>query len=186
MLYDPYERVHADAFLVVTPGSITLNAANASIINQITTRRNDFPKPIEIYRAVDIFGKNVVSTEGSVWRQHRKITSPPFTEKNNHLVWRESIHQAKSMLREWVVRTGSEAPTVQHVGTDIMRLSLHIISRAGFGVRLLWPHQEADKRAQGQETKLPPGHKMAYKDALEHLLENLVWVMLLPRWLLGK
>ena len=89
------------------------------------------------------------------------------------------------MVHEWLARTGTDSPTIEHVGTDTMRLSLHIISRAGFGVRLLWPHEEAEKRARGEETELAPGHKMAYKDALEHLLENLVWVMLLPRWVLG-
>lgn len=90
------------------------------------------------------------------------------------------------MVHEWLARTRSDSPTIEHVGTDTMRLSLHIISRAGFGVRLLWPHEEEEKRSKGEETRLPPGHEMAYKDALEHLLENLVWVMLLPRWLLGE
>lgn len=63
-----------------------LHVADAEAIAQITTRRNDFPKPIGMYSSIDLFGKNVVSTEGAFWRHHRKITSPPFTEKNNHLV----------------------------------------------------------------------------------------------------
>jgi cytochrome P450 len=88
---------------------------------------------------VDLFGKNVVSTEGGVWRQHRKITSPPFTEKNNHLVWAESLHQAQSMVESWVGIDGARNKTIGKVADDTMRLSLHVISRAGFGVRLLWP-----------------------------------------------
>ena len=35
---------------------------DAEAVNQITTRRNDFPKPTEFYGSVDLFGKNVVST----------------------------------------------------------------------------------------------------------------------------
>jgi len=195
-LHAPFKKIGTDIFLTVSPGGNMLWCANASAITQITTRRNDFPKPIEIYGSVDLFGKNVVSTEGGVWRQHRKITSPPFTEKNNHLVWAESLHQAQSMVESWVGIDGARNKTIGKVADDTMRLSLHVISRAGFGVRLLWPGIEdttakTDKRAEvpgaGQQTSIdvPVGHTMSYTDALGSLLHNILWVMLLPRWLLG-
>ena len=82
---------YGDMFLIVSPGRNQLQVANAEAIDQITTRRNDFPKPLEFYGAVDIFGKNVVTTEGALWRYHRKITSPSFNERNNRLVWDESL-----------------------------------------------------------------------------------------------
>lgn len=156
--------------------------ADAEAVTQICTRRNDFPKPIEMYGSVDLFGKNVVSTEGSIWRHHRKITSPPFTEKNNYQVWLESLHQGSSMLTSWI-RQGTDSKTkVSDVGADTMRLSLHVISRAGFGVRLLWPHEELEQ--SGQAGAIPEGHTMTYKDALSTLLENILSVMLIPRWFL--
>ena len=74
--------------MTVSPGGILLFTADADVITEMVgTRRNDFPKPSHFYRSVNIYGKNVVSSEGALWRQHRRITSPPFTEKNNHLVW---------------------------------------------------------------------------------------------------
>jgi hypothetical protein len=84
--YSIFERVGHDTFLVVAPGGTVLWTCDPPVISQITTRRNDFPKPTHIYQSLDIYGKNVVSTEGQYWRQHRKATSPPFTEANNHLV----------------------------------------------------------------------------------------------------
>lgn len=126
-----------------------------------------------------LFGKSVVSTEGANWRHHRKITSPPFTEKNNHLVWLESLHQAESMMTGWMAKGTKDSGTVWNVATEAMRLSLHVISQAGFGVRLHWPHE-------GKETIIPRGHKLSYKDALETLLHNLIPIILTPRWMLSR
>lgn len=196
-LHAPFRKVGADAFLTVSPGGNMLWCADAGAISQITTRRNDFPKPIEIYGSIDLFGKNVVSTEGAVWRHHRKITSPPFTEKNNHLVWAESLHQARCMLKSWVGPDGAANKTVWRVADDTMRLSLHVISRAGFGVRLLWPGVEDTEKVNGHAKGLegaqqdlaagvPPGHSMSYTDALGTLLHNILWVLLLPNWLISE
>jgi len=84
--HELFAKHGSDTLLLVAPGQNTMFVADPDVITQITNRRNDFPKPTQMYKAVDIFGKNVVSTEGSVWRQHRKITSVPFTEANNRLV----------------------------------------------------------------------------------------------------
>ena len=43
----------------------------------------------------------MLTTEGAEWRLHRKITSRPFSEKNNQLVHDESIRQATQMMASW-------------------------------------------------------------------------------------
>ena len=187
--YNSFKRLNSDIFLLVSPGANHLFVADPQVISQIVTRRNDFPKPIEMYQSIDLFGKNVVSTEGSIWRRHRKITAPPFTEKNNYLVWTESLHQAQSMLVSWVGHDGNNERTISTLAQDAMRLTLNVISRAGFGVQLKWPHEEEaqDVLKEGGaigNAQIPRGHTMPYKDALSTLLENLVWVILMPRWLL--
>ena len=176
-LYDSFKDIGCDVWISVSPGANTLQVADAEAVSQITTRRNDFPKPTHIYRSVDLFGKNVVSTEGAYWRHHRKITSPPFTEKNNHLVWFESLHQAQSMMDGWLPNGKEESGPLKDIATQAMRLSLHVISRAGFGVRLEWPHEEV-------KAHVPEGHTLTYKEALERLLENIIVVMLTPKWIL--
>lgn len=198
-LYAPFSAIGSDTFMTVAPGGIIMWVADASAISQITTRRNDFPKPIHMYGSIDVYGKNVVTTEGQVWRQHRKITSPPFTERNNHLVWAESIHQAQAMLRSWVGEKRDGAKTNSKVADDTMRLSLHVISRAGFGVRLLWPGIEDAEPTEtaSKEARIPggvatscigvgTGHTLSYTDALGSLLHSIVVVMLMPRFLLSE
>ena len=171
-----------------------LHTADPAVISQITTRRNDFPKPTAIYQSVDIYGKNVVSTEGAVWRQHRKATSPPFTEKNNHLVWSESIDQASDMLASWTGPDGKGNLTVDRVMDDTMRLSLYVISRAGFGRKLEWPSIDMktdvdvnyvdNSKIQNGETDRDRGHSMSYTYAIHCLLDNILMQLLMPRWLL--
>ena len=175
--YDTFKEGGGDMLLIVSPGELQLLVADADCLSQMTTRRNDFPKPTERYESVDIFGKNVVSTEGAYWRHHRKITSPPFTEKNNYLVWQESLHQAQSMMAGWMGKNPENSGPLKTIASEAMRLSLHVISRAGFGVRLGWPHEETDE-------ELPEGHTLSYKDALSGLLENIIVVMLTPSLML--
>jgi len=83
------------------------------------------------------------------------------------------------MLTSWVGPSGDSQKTVHQIAEDTMRLSLHVISRAGFGRSLKWPHEEAG-------VKVPEGHTLSYKDALHNLLENIIQVMLMPRVLLCK
>lgn len=184
MLYSQYDHTESKTYLIVCPTAITGWTANAEAINQITTRRNDYPKPTHIYRSLDVYGKNLVSSEGHIWRRHRKAASPPFTEKNNHLVWNESIHQTESMIKSWTGMDGNNSRTIATVASDCMLLSLHVISKAGFGIRLLWPGIESDSEDSSQG--LGPGHKLSYTDALEGLLHNILLVVGLPHILLRE
>lgn len=190
--YTPYEK-HGDTFITVSPGGNILMTADASVISQITTRRNDFPKPIQMYGSLEIYGKNVVTTEGPEWRHHRKITSPSFAEKNNHMVWMESLHQAQAMIKGWMGQSSDRSQTVNSIAEDAMTLSLHIISRAGFGVRSSWsgagdadPQEKDDESAKhASSTIIDKGHTMSYDNALSSLLDNIIFIILLPKSLLS-
>ena len=183
-----FKSVGHDTFLTVAPDGITMFTCEPAVISSITTRRNDFPKPTHIYRSLDIYGKNVVSTEGQMWRHHRKATSPPFTEANNHLVWAETIDQAQKMVNSWVGKT------VDRVMDDTMRLSLHVISRAGFGRRLEWPQEggaenvdqtyDDPSKIRNEQQEAEEGHTMSYTYAIHCLLDNILFQFLLPRWML--
>lgn len=128
----PFKKFGTDTFLIVAPGGNVLNTADAHVIAQILARGTDFPKPVAIYKQIDIYGKNVISSEGNAWRHHRKLTRPAFSEKNNQLVWKESLELSKVMIsRLQGLSTGSS--TVVNVGEDIMRLSLDVLGRAGLG-----------------------------------------------------
>jgi cytochrome P450 len=131
----------------------------------------------------------VITTEGGEWKQHRKISSPSFNESNNALVFAEACTQAQGMVRKWTTNPGNS--TIKEVPKDVMRLTLYIISRVGFGVRLLWPGEKPHEKESAQDTAFsssepPEGHTMSYETSLDTLLTNLTWVIIFPTWLISK
>ncbi|KAL8740699.1 MAG: hypothetical protein Q9190_006629 [Brigantiaea leucoxantha] len=195
--YTTFERLGSDTIMVASPGKNFLSTADASAISQIVARKNDFPKPLALYGSLNIYGKNVVSTEGQAWRHHRKIVSPPFNEKNNRMVWLESLRQAQDMVSGWMGGMVESSATITTVSHDAMRFSLHVISCAGFGVNLRWPGCEDEDQPQLEkaskadtivgkpaETQFREEHAMPYTTALASLLHNLIPILLLPRILL--
>ena len=187
--HEPFEKVGCDVFIVASVTRLTAFVADAEAVTQITTRRNDFPKPLEMYGALDIYGKNLVSTEGSDWRMHRKLTAPSFGEKNNQLVFTEAIHHAGSLLSLWTGPEGQGNKTVQDPAVATMSFALFVISSAGFDVRVNWPHEEQSRAAsvKSDETKSmlignerPAGHKMTYREAISELLHNIMWTQIIP------
>ena len=191
--HDPFRKHGSDTLLLVAPGKCELKTADAAVISQITSRRSDFPKPLEVYGSLMLYGANVVTTEGPIWRAHRKITSPSFSEKNLHMVWDESIFQAQSMMNSWI-EAGSKSSVVTTLGEGCMRLSLHIISHAGFGQRLQWPtkHEATENSEKAQmdgainSDRASKEHTLSYSDTLIALLENVIWILLVPKPVLSK
>jgi hypothetical protein len=201
-----HAETSVDTFLTVGPWGHFLISADPAVITQITTRRNDFPKPLWIYEGIAMYGPNVVTSEGKEWRRHRKVVAAPFGEKNNRLVWRESIFQAGEMIRHWREGRGSgkhQSPAAQSaasqqngkswstllgdVGHDAMRLSLYVISRAGFDIRCDWPGKDStsdNDEGTFNATEVKNGHKMSYVDSLESLLSRLITLFIFnPSWI---
>jgi len=85
---------------------------DADAIVEVATNPHRYPKDTKLYshlclfvtndsEVLDIYGRNVVTLEGPEWRLHRKITSRPFSEKNNQLVHSETVRQANEMMASW-------------------------------------------------------------------------------------
>ncbi|KAF2687799.1 cytochrome P450 [Lentithecium fluviatile CBS 122367] len=192
--HSPFKKLGSDVFITASPSRLTAFVADAEVITQITTRRNDFPKPLEMYSRLDIYGNNLVATEGSDWRKHRKLTAPSFGERNNQLVFTETLHNTRSLLRLWNGPDGLQSKTLQDAATDTMRWALYIISRAGFNVRVNWAHEEeeedlgesANSDAIHMGSHVPPGHEMSYREALSELLHNIMWTQIGPPEYLRK
>jgi len=60
---------------------------------------------------LNVYGKNVVSTEGAEWRLHRKVTTRPFSEKNNLLVHEEAVRQTTQMMAAWTSKANTNSGT---------------------------------------------------------------------------
>jgi hypothetical protein len=92
-----FEHVSSDAFLLVHPGGLQLCVADAAIIYEILQRRCDFRRNMDEMAVLNVYGKNLSTTDDQEWQRHRKMTGVTFTEKNNELVWTQSLSQAKGM-----------------------------------------------------------------------------------------
>ena len=191
MLLDkPFARF-GEAYLVVSPTDIMFTTNNAEAIHQITQRREHFPKNVALYSILAQFGANLLTTEGAIWKAHRKATSASFNEKNAALVFIEAIRQARSMCEKWMAGDENTSKTITTVDQDTMRFALNIIGYVGFGMRLIWPGQElpADLDASARKYgSLEPaeGHTMSFTDSVAILLERILALLLLPTWLLSK
>ncbi|KAK2045945.1 cytochrome P450 [Colletotrichum somersetense] len=184
----PFARI-GETFMIISPFQILIVTNSAEAIHQITQQREKFPKLIETYAILKQFGDNVLTTEGAVWRMHRKVTSATFNEKNAALVFGESIKQALGMVQKWLGPDGKNRQTVKTLDHDTMRLALNIIGYVGFGMRLVWPGQALP---EGTDPKLQkyssleaaPGHTMSFSDAIAVMLEHILVLLLVPHKLL--
>ena len=104
--------------------------------------------------------------EGVEWQRQRKITSGPFNEQNSNLVWSESTRQAQEVLEYWTSQETPITDTAKHVRT----LSLHILSSAGF--KKSYSFQKSSEAPK-------PGHKFNYRDALAHILDHIMLILVL-------
>jgi cytochrome P450 len=124
-------------------------------VKQIVSSHKLYPKGLRIWKATDVFGPHIASTEGSMWRLHRRIASPTFSERNTLLVHEQTVKYCLEMFSEWeqLRRVNQDSgPVVVDVHGASTKLALHIISAAGFGMDIPW--------ADGDQ--IPEGHKLSF------------------------
>lgn len=164
---------------------------DAEVTQEIFNHRERFPKNVVQYTVLNLFGKNLVSTEGPEWRAHRKVASPGFSEHNNRLMFQESINQAYGMIGHWF-KDGNEksTKTIKTLPQDTMRVTLNALSSVAFGVRLLWPEEAEPKEVVKGMILYPDrpteGHSMSLQASLEKLIHNLFFILVMPKWILRK
>ncbi|KAI1078596.1 cytochrome P450 [Whalleya microplaca] len=93
-----------------------------------------------------IFVSGPCRAEGQQWKTQRRIATRCFNEQNNEIVWSEAITLA-----------------------DLRTLSLHILSRAGFG--------KSFKFEGHDERKSSVSPSSSYKESLQTILENCVLIL---------
>ncbi|KAI0402397.1 cytochrome P450 [Xylaria palmicola] len=159
-----------DAFIMVTPGRNWLYVANPAALMDIFCRRIDFPRCLELTEILNVFGPNILTVDGPQWKMQRKMTASCFNEPNNEIVWSETLLLAKDMLSYWISKK-----SIASVAQDTRTLSLHVLSRAGFGKSFKFQSQDASSESSPS---------ISYKDSLQLILENCVLIMALgPKFL---
>lgn len=110
---------------------------------------------------------------GPDWQRQRKVTSAPFNDQNNRLVWIEALRQADEILQFWK----SLKEPITRTDKDTRTFSLHVLSGAGFGKS--YSFQRSTEQPK-------PGHTFNYRDSLSIVLENCLLILVLGPKLLSK
>ncbi|KZP12182.1 cytochrome P450 [Athelia psychrophila] len=171
-----YEKCGSDVLTVISalPHSATqILVADADIIKEITSYRHRFPKPIEQYKVLTFFGGNIVASEGEEWKKFRKIAAPAFSDRNNKLVWDETVLIIEDLFENgW---GSQEKISLDHAVNVTIQIALSVISVAGFGRRVPWK----------QDKFIPAGHQMTYQESL-HIVSSRVFLkIIVPQWAMG-
>jgi len=174
--FKPFQEIGWDALTRVTlfpTTQVFVILADPVAIKEVTTYRARFPKPVYQYKVLQFFGSNIVASEGDEWKRYRKVSAPAFSERNNKLVWDETV---KIML-DMFDNVWNRAPeiTVDHCVDITLPIALFVIGVAGFGRRITW----------NDDLKIPDGHKMTFKDSLHIVSTDVFFKLIFPRWALG-
>ncbi|TPR05238.1 Fungal specific transcription factor domain family protein [Aspergillus niger] len=187
---------YGKVYILVNPRGVFCSVADASVVCQIVNARQDFPKPVKLYRILDMYGPNVVTCEDKEWSHHRRYTATTFHEKNNALVWEESIQQTQDMIAQWAEASPLDSTrgsgfTVESTRDDIHKLTLNVLSGAGFGVKApfkLLP-QESLKNPEDifRDSPTPPtGFDFTFRSVVAYMNLHIPTMALannmLPKW----
>ncbi|OQU94990.1 hypothetical protein CLAIMM_01262 [Cladophialophora immunda] len=171
---------YGDGFVVVTPAECQLVVGDVDASVDVLQRWKDFTKSSAISAPFALFGPSVLSVEGETWQRHRRITTPPFNERNSALVWSEAARQARDMLTVWISAGPGKAGTIRD---DTNTLALNVLSGAGFG-----RPQPFDSRYRKPEA----GYEFSFLEAIHILMDSLFTTVVMksaanaPAWLLPR
>lgn len=124
---------------------------------------------------LDIFGPSIATATGQSWKTQRRIATRCFNEQSNEIVWSEALTLADDMLCYW-----SSKPEVASAAHDLRTLSLHVLSRAGFGKSFKF--QGHDERGKSGDVDLSTN----YKESLQIVVENLILIIALGTSFIAK
>ncbi|OAX30733.1 cytochrome P450, partial [Rhizopogon vinicolor AM-OR11-026] len=135
--------------------------------------RGRFPKHLSQYAVLTIFGNNIIVSEGDEWKRYHKVVARAFSERNNRLVWNVTTQIILELFD--TVWTGKDEVVVDHAVDLTLPMASFVIGAAGFGRHISWK----------DDSVIPPGHQLTFKDALLTTSHDLFIKLLVPRWAMG-
>lgn len=152
------------AFMLVSPGGNWLCVSDASVFTEVLHRRSDFRRNMEQFAVLNVYGKNLSTTDDEEWQKHRKVTAITFTEKNNELVWQQSLSQARGMLEYWLKRQ-----PVNTIADDTKVFTLNVLAAAIFNKS--YPFRGAAEPKEHVDTH---DDSYQYRASLGRILANII------------
>ncbi|KAF2014342.1 cytochrome P450 monooxygenase-like protein, partial [Aaosphaeria arxii CBS 175.79] len=169
-------KAHEDfgpAFFLASPGGNYLYICDPDAVQDILQRKSDFQRDIVRMSILNVYGKNISTTEDAEWQIHRKATAAAFTEANNETVWKEALEQAREM-REFWMETPKKAVTT--ISKDTRTFTLNVLAAALFSKRYPFKSFQAESGTRDLKDYTDPS--MQYRDSLSRILRNIFLIFL--------
>ncbi|TRM69322.1 cytochrome P450 [Schizophyllum amplum] len=174
--FDLFQQYDCDVIARVSywpKAGATIHIANAETLKLASWARQRFPKDIEVYAALQIFGNNIVASEYDEWKFHRRIAAPAFSDRNNNLVWAKTVDTVNGLMSD--VWKNEKEVHVDNLLDLALSSALFVIGGAAFGRTISWLDEET----------VAPGHKMSFKDAMVCVSTDVTIYMISPNWMPG-
>ncbi|WVF68252.1 hypothetical protein IAT40_003017 [Kwoniella sp. CBS 6097] len=171
-----YERARSD--LIALPSLMSAHMAyltSSPRLSHIVSQNLDaFHKPTYLgrYTSMNIFGNTLLSAEdGDEHRRHATMIKRCFNERSMETVWKAMRWSLATMLTEEAEGPGNHG-LIEDVRETMVKLTLLVIGRAGYGVDFPWTINETTEE------------NMPFAEAL-HIVEKSVMLQLLvPPWIM--
>ncbi|KAJ4345695.1 uncharacterized protein N0V89_011830 [Didymosphaeria variabile] len=162
-------------YLVVTPSNtLELFVEDGEIATAILTRRREFEQDEVSRKIMNQFGPSLAGSVGEGWSRQRRLIAPMLNERIMETVWTESQQQAHQMMSHI---TDAEGGTTSGTVTGLRKIAFNILSTIGYGMPTKW---SAETKKAGK------GEKMDFMEALLHLVDGLILLVLFPPRLLKQ
>ncbi|ORY08614.1 cytochrome P450 [Clohesyomyces aquaticus] len=158
------------------PGNL-LWTCDPVIIKQLFTLPN-VQVPVKMLKLYDIWGPTIGSVEGEEWKTHRKVVTYGLNPSTQLSVWKESIHQTRTLIDRWA--DDGSVLTVAKYWTS--RLALHVIASIFFDMKLDWREYTAQDKASNLLSEC--GCRISFESALFTVLARMGLIFMVPRFLL--
>lgn len=161
-------------YTLATSGRLELWTYDAEFSKEICARPKDF-RQFDIGNIVlNIFGDNVLTSDGSDWSRHRRVVAGAVTERVSSVVWNESIRQARDLLA--AIRKSENSGTTYRMFDSLKRAAINVLYAAGMGKTQDFT---LDASTEGSEQQ-PSDIKLSYFDAIRIVNENTAGPIIFP------
>ncbi|KAL0565654.1 hypothetical protein V5O48_016370, partial [Marasmius crinis-equi] len=169
-LYANTETIASIPWLYGAPILYTSNLDVAKQIISIGQSKSQFGKTPDTTATTNMFGENVLSTEGEEWKKHRRIMSPAFGNSLYQLVWDESLKTYRDMVSAegWI---GQKSADVHELQKATFKFALIVLGTCAFGFDFDWsaPPRVADG-------------EMSVQEAMRVVIDNYIFLGFAPEW----
>ncbi|KIK06373.1 hypothetical protein K443DRAFT_674356 [Laccaria amethystina LaAM-08-1] len=169
-----YQRFQNENFSIVSflAGPPAIYTSNLDVARQVAVGGHKVPfvKPERASQALLLWGMNLIAADGQVWRKHRRVMGPAFSNELYQLVWDQTRETYNEMITSegWADKKTVDIPVVQEY---TFKLALLMIGRCGFGFSFNW---SAPARA--------PDGSMSLQEALRVVGDTHMIAIILPKW----